>query len=246
MEVVDVLNRLEYYDDSLFRFDEELHRYTYNGEDFISVTTFISKFHKKFDQEYWSKKKADDRGISQEEILSEWKELNDRANIIGSATHQWIEDYFNKIWRPLPTDSDIIHRINKFNKIWSTDLHKLEPIKFEVRIFSKKYKIAGMIDALFLYKGKLFIVDYKTNKKFTTDDNLSWKEFLLEPFQSYLKTHLNEYSIQISLYSLILRECGLNVTAGYLVYIGPGDEDAKIYKCHNFVDILEDYLNSNI
>ena len=27
----------------------------------------------------------------------EWKKLNDRANEIGTATHNWIENYFNQI-----------------------------------------------------------------------------------------------------------------------------------------------------
>jgi membrane-associated protease RseP (regulator of RpoE activity) len=39
-----------------------------------------------------------------------------------------------------------INRINKFNVIYAKHLHKLEPLKFEVRVFSKKWKIAGMID----------------------------------------------------------------------------------------------------
>ena len=82
------------------------------------------------------------------------------ANEIGTDTHQWVEDYFNQIWKPIPSNLDLIHRINKFNKVFAKYLHRLEPIKFEVRIFSKKWNIAGMIDALFIYKGKIYILDY--------------------------------------------------------------------------------------
>jgi hypothetical protein len=121
-----------------------------------------------------------------------------------------------------------------------------EPLKFEVRVFSKKWKIAGMIDALFLYRGKIFIVDYKTNKKFTTDENIEFVEKLLPPFDGFKKTHLNEYSIQLSLYALILKEWGFEIGGAYLVHIGPGDDDAKLHKCVDMMKILEKYLNESL
>jgi ATP-dependent exoDNAse (exonuclease V) beta subunit len=245
--MIDLLRKqLECFEDINFEFDPKLHRYTYEGEPFISVTRFIQQFHKPFEQDYWSKKKAEEAGVPQEWILTEWKKLNDYANEVGTDTHQWIEDYFNKVWKPIPLNPDVLHRINKFNHIYAKQLYKLEPLKFEVRVFSKKWKIAGMIDALFLYRGKIFIIDYKTNKEFTTDNNLKYKEFLLPPFQDYYKNHLNEYSIQISMYALILREWGFNVAGGYLIHIGPGDEDAVMYKCIDFTDILKKYLDEGL
>ena len=241
--IENILQKLDCFNDPDFIFDPKLHRYTYHGEQFISVTKYIQQFHKPFESDYWSKKKAEDAGVPQEWILNEWKKLNDYANEVGTDTHQWIEDYFNKIWKPLPSNPDLIHRINKFNKIFSKHLHKLEPVKFEVRVFSKKWKIAGMIDALFLYKGRIFIIDYKTNKTSTTDENIKFKEKLLEPFDDYYKSHLSEYSIQISLYALILKEWGFDVAGGYLVHIGPDDDEAKMYKCLDMTGILESYLN---
>ena len=103
-----------------------------------------------------------------------------------------------------------------------------------------------MIDALFVYRGKIYIIDYKTNKEFTTDDNLKYKEPLLPPFQDFYKTHLSEYSIQISMYALILREWGFDVAGGYLIHIGPGDEDAVMHKCIDFTGILKDYLDEGL
>ena len=192
--MIDLLRKqLDCFNDSDFIFNPALHKYTYHSEEFISVTRFIQRFHKPFEQEFWSKKKAEEAGVPQEWILNEWKKLNDYANEVGTDTHAWIEDYFNKTWRPLPTNLDVINRINKFNVIFAKHLYKLEPLKFEVRVFSKKWKIAGMIDALFVYRGKIVILDYKTNKNFTTDENLKYKEPLLAPFNNYYKTHLNEY-----------------------------------------------------
>lgn len=244
--MIEILRKqLDCFNDIEFKFDPKEHRYTYNEEPFISVTRFIQQFHKPFDQDYWSKRKADETGVTQELILKEWKRINDYANEVGTDTHQWIEDYFNGVWKPLPTNLDVIHRINKFNKIYAKQLHKLEPLKFEVRVFSKKWKIAGMIDALFVHRGRIYILDYKTNKEFTTDKNIKYKEKLLAPFQDYYKSHLSEYSIQISMYALILKEWGFDVAGGYLVHIGPGDEDAVLHKCIDMQPILENFLNGD-
>ena len=240
----DIIKKLLDFNDSNFVFDPKYHKYTYLGKPLTSVTKYIERFETPFDEEYWSDKKSKDLGVPKNELLKEWKEGNDYANEVGSQTHKWIEDYFNKIWNPIPLNLDVVNRINKFNKIYSQYLYKLSPIKFETKVFSKRWNIAGTIDGLFYYNGKVFILDYKTNKKFTTDDDKSYKN-MLYPF-SHLKTNkLNLYSIQISLYSLILKEWGCNVGGGYLIHIGPGDEEAKIHRCVNLMDILEKYLDEN-
>ncbi len=243
--MIDVLDKLNVYNSDLaFKFDPSKHRYTYNGESFISVTQFISLFHQKFDSDYWSKYKSEESGKSQEEILKEWKDLNDRANYIGTSTHNWIEGYFNRVYQELPVDIDVIDRINKFNIAYVKYLYKLTPIKFEQRIFSKKWKIAGMIDSLFLYKDKVIMIDWKTNKLFTDDDHYKGKfEKLLSPLDTFYKNHYNEYSIQVSLYRLILKEIGIDVKACYLLHIGP-NEEAKMYTAKDFTSLLEPYLNT--
>lgn len=232
------------FDDPNFNFNPKYHQYTYNGRKYTSVTKFLENFHTKFDTEYWSKKKSEEYGIEQSELLKQWKEKNEYANFVGSSTHDWLESYFNQIYKPLPTNLDVIDRINKFNKIFATHLYKLDPVKFELRIFSKKYPIAGTLDSIFLYKNKLFIVDYKTNGDFTHNDHPNGKyEKLLYPFNDFYKNHLNDYSIQVSFYALILKEWGFDVRGGYLLYIGPND-DAKFYKCENMVDKLESFLEN--
>lgn len=238
-----IRNQLECFNDIKLEFDPKLHKYTYDGVPFTSVTRFIERFHKPFDNDFWSKRKEIETGVPQEMIINEWKKINDYANEVGTDTHQWIEDYFNQTWKPIPRNLDVLHRINKFNHIVANQLYKLEHLKSEVRVFSKRWKIAGMIDALFLYRGKIYIIDYKTNKKFTTDKDLIYKEFLLHPFNNYYKTHLNEYSIQVSMYALILKEWGIDVAGGYLLHIGPGEEEAQLYKCVDFTKILEEYLD---
>jgi len=237
----DVLNKLKVFDNN-FDFDPIQHKYYVKGEHFISVTQFISQFHKPFETDFWAQKKADEAGISKGEMLAQWKALNDRANVIGTETHNWIENYYNKIHQEIPSDLEIVDRINKFNIAYAKWLFKLKPIKFEQRIYSERWRIAGMMDALFEYNGNIFIVDWKTNKAFTHDEHPKGKyEQLLEPFGDFYKNHLNEYSIQVSLYKLILREIGIDIKACYLLHIDPNDE-AHMYKAHDLSDLLEGYL----
>ena len=239
----ELLKRLECFNDPDFLFDPGLHKYTYHGDTFQSVTQFIGQFHEPFDTEKWSKIKADQAGVDQSEIKKEWKRLNDYANEIGTDTHQWIEDYYNKIFREIPTNLDLIHRISKFNKIFAKQLHKLEPLAFEVRVFSKKWKKAGMIDALFIKDGKIFILDYKTNKEFRDDGHPKGSYHkLLEPFDDFYENHHNEYSIQLSMYAAILEEWGFEIGGAYLVYIGPGDEDAKLIKVKDMREYINKYF----
>ena len=220
-----LLKKLECFNDPEFKFDPRYHKYTYLGDQFTSVTTFIKQFHKPFEEDFWSKKKAEELGVPQEFILNEWKENREYASDVGTDTHQWIEDYFNKEWKPLSTNIDVIKRINKFNVLYATQLYKLEPLKFEVRIFSKLWKIAGTIDSLFIYRGKIYLLDWKTNKAYT---HVGGYEMMLHPFEEYYKNHHNEYSIQLSLYALILEEWGFDVGGVYIVHIGPEDE-GKLY-----------------
>lgn len=240
--IEELREKFKCFQDPKFKFEPKWHKYTYEGKKYTSVTTFLKNFHVPFDTEFWSKKKADDYGVPQEWLLQEWKEKNEYANVVGSATHDWIENYFIEKWRPLPTNLDVIDRINKFNKIFATHLYKLEPVQFELRIFSKKYPIAGTLDSLFLYKGKIFILDWKTNGDFKHDDHPKGKfQKLLTPFEDYWNNHLNDYSIQVSLYSLILEEWGFDIAGAYLVHFGP-DQEAKIYKSQDMREQLRNFL----
>ncbi len=239
-----VLEKLKYFDqDPFFIFKEKYHSYYYNNKNLTSVTTFLKRFKQEFDSEKWSKIKAEERGVSQEEILNEWKQTNERANHIGHSTHEWIENFFKGIYQPIPKDFEIIDRIDKFHKIYFEKLIKLTPIKFEQRVFSKKWSLAGTFDALFTYKDQLVIVDWKTNKKFDTESSYGTK--LLSPFETEDECKLNEYSIQISLYALMLEEVGLDVKTGYILYIGPEGEP-ELHRFKDYRPILRDYLNSNL
>jgi len=237
-----VLEKLKFFDNNPnFSFNEKYHSYSYNGDKLTSVTKFIQRFKEEFDSDKWSKKTAEKTGQEQDQVLDEWKKLNERANEIGHATHAWIENFFKGVYQPIPRDFEIIDRINKFNKIYYDKIHKLTPIKFEQRVFSTKWNLAGTFDALFSYQDKLVIVDWKTNKKFDTESKYNKK--LLTPFETEDECKLTEYSIQISLYALMLEEVGLEIKSGLILHIGPEGEP-NLYKFKDYRQILRNYLDN--
>lgn len=239
----DLLDKLKIFDDPDFRFSSSDHKYYYQNDELVSVTTYLKRFTKEFDREYWSLKKSEKTGQSQKEILEEWNQTALRASFLGTSVHQWIENYFCGVYQSLPEDPEIIHRINKFNLIWYKYLRNLTPVCFEKKVFSKKLKLAGTIDSIFMQSGRICIIDWKSNKSFLTDNDTEkcW-ENLLDPFKDFCKNNLNEYSIQISLYRLILEEADIFIPSGYLVHIGPGDTEPKIYKCKDFVPLLKEHF----
>lgn len=238
--IQDILDKLSLFEDPLFTFSHKDHKYHYDTEELSSVTKYISQFHKKFDEDFWSSRKSSQTGVDKEDILKQWKDTAKVSTDLGTEVHKWIENYFQNIPQYLPEDPEAILRINKFNILWGKFLKNLTPISFEVKVFSKRMKLAGTIDSIFLYQGHPIIIDWKTNKKFSTGQNgeKCW-ENLLPPFNEYCKNHLNEYSIQISLYMSILKEVGINIHSGYLIHIGPGDDPAKSHKVKNFLPLIE-------
>ena len=86
------------------KFHDENHAYYMNGVKTKSVTSIIGDYKHPFDKEFWSQKKADERGITKEEILTEWKYKADFACERGSAFHEFAENYLtNKVF-PFPED----------------------------------------------------------------------------------------------------------------------------------------------
>ena len=94
-----VFNNIKYYD--------EPHTYYIGGTRMVSATQIIGKFKQEFDSEFWSKKKAKERKITQEEILKEWKDKSDYACEKGTLFHEYAENYLNNKIFPYPKDRAI-------------------------------------------------------------------------------------------------------------------------------------------
>ncbi len=77
------------------RFDEKLHRYTYQGKEFLSATNYIKRWVKPFDKEMISGFTARSLGVKQEEVLGLWNDSGKLAADFGTVIHNALENYEN-------------------------------------------------------------------------------------------------------------------------------------------------------
>ncbi len=247
-----MIEQLDYFKDPNFRFDEELHMYSYVDAEFQypiqtfeSVTGWISRFKEPFKTDFWAWKKAQQRGVSKQVILDEWKATAKLGTDLGSEVHKWIEDYYNGDDPAMPTEDKVLERVDKFLTLYESKLSIFKPVAQELRVFSRTWGIAGTIDAIFELNGKYYIGDWKTNKKFTDDEfskNDYFKKKMKYPFEDLWDNSLNAYSLQLGMYAAILEvEAGFKISGSFLCWIGPEGEP-KLYKTVNVKDRLLSYL----
>jgi hypothetical protein len=243
--------KLEFFKDPSFIFEEQSHSYTFNGIKYDSVTTFLRRFKVPFERDYWIKRKSRELGVDPSVLEAEWEMKATTAADLGTRVHKWIEDFWSGLDPATPEDHEENARVSSFLSLYESRFKNLVPLKSELKIFSKKWKLAGTVDQPFLMwdekeKKVLFLIgDWKTNKEFK-DDNHPKGRFkkLLHPFSDLYENSHNEYSIQLSLYRLILEEeLGLETHGGFLVHLGPGAP--KIYPVKDLRERLKIYLQHN-
>src|ERR1035437_3188477 len=241
----DILEKLKYFNDPTFKFYPIGHTYTLNGKFLTSGTVYIKRFIKEFEEDYWSKKKADDAGVDQSVILEKWATKRNRACDIGTMTHNYIEEFYEKNKKNCPKDPDVLLRIEKFHKIYDAKLSKLESIGSEIRLFSRRWPICGTLDKLYLYENEIMVGDWKTGEKIKTNKDFCFN-YLQGPFTKWKENEVTKYSLQISLYQLMLEEAGIISNYGFVVHLPPGKDDAKLYKLHNWKEELRVYLDNEL
>jgi hypothetical protein len=185
------------------------HRVT--GEKFSSVTGSLGLVEPHFDAEAVAlaienqqdeNKKEEYIGLTQEEILSVWKEINDEANRYGSKVHDTIEKYLlnNKWYFPDDSEEGIFESkiISAFEEVGIDEGITMWPERI---LFSESYKLAGMSDLIIDIDDCFFDVgDYKTNKEFRYY-NPYCHQTLLPPFEHLQNCQWSIYTLQLSLYA---------------------------------------------
>lgn len=249
---LDYQKKLDIFKDPEFIFNESAHTYHFSGVKYDSVTTFLKRFKTPFDREYWAKRKADERGVDISVIKGEWQEKADVANVLGTTVHKWIEDYWTGMNPEMPEEIEVRNRVEKFLNLKEERFTNLVPLESELKVFSKKWRLAGTVDQPFLMwdqkKEKLLFLigDWKTNKEFKDDKHPKGRyKKLLHPFSELYENSHNEYSIQISLYRLIIEEeTGMETHGGFLCHLGPQDKP-KLYPVKDLRERLKIFLQHN-
>ena len=114
--------------------------------------------------------------------LFEWRKRvgEDVANYVarkaanrGTSVHHMCEDYLNNDFDEEKHKKKFLPYV-LFNQLRESVLQKVDNISAqECGLYSDKYKVAGRVDCIAEYDGKLSIIDFKTSSKERSDD---WNE----------------------------------------------------------------------
>ncbi len=212
-------------------FDEANHTYTApDGTPLTSVTRVIKELQTPFDTEYWSARKAAERGVSKDVIIAEWEEKRRASAERGTRVHAYIHHMLAAMGGQPPSDPRFILSNLPEERAFAAFLRDaydrgsfdVAPLALEYVIGDVELGIAGTVDALFTnpnygpYYGDIYLFDWKTGGKFATSNRF---QTLLPPFDDLDDCELNYYSLQVSLYALILRRAGLTALLMERAYI---------------------------
>ena len=187
------------------RFDPESHTFeTDNVNDFVSVTTFISRFFEKFDKEAISKRVADRRGVPVQEILDDWEQKGIEGSQLGNNIHTYCENILLGKKPPKPINDKAKAMMESVDPILKAMKRKYL-VKPEMIVFSEELKLAGIIDVFATRKVsmKYFIFDWKTNNDLNKGERFAKPGF--GPLRHIKGTTLNKYALQLNMYEFILK-----------------------------------------
>lgn len=229
-------------DFSQIKFDADEHRYFFGDKELRSVTNFIKDFQKPFDRDGIAAKTAAKQNRSVTEVLAEWDATGERARILGTTVHAYIQKVLRGEQNGQLTLDPFLSLNTKLPEIAAFDAF-LSQVSLkvcyterdiELVVGDAEFGIAGTVDALFFSPetGKHHIWDWKTGK---FDLENQW-ENLLPPFDYLSASKLNIYSLQVSLYRLIIeRNTGLDLGDSYIVHLSA----ANGYQVHRAIDLRE-------
>lgn len=219
-----------------------------NGEqkELPSVSSIIEQWVPYVNWDEKAEAKALKLGISSEELKKQWHENNIVATTCGSKTHFFGENLMNMFigreklaQRQMPFQyTEDGYLIPYCGKEWAImkyycdilDNSNVYPVMPEAKIymnlndtFKIKTPYAGTFDILMGYKinGKIVysIHDFKTNADIYKDYSRNYGITMLEPFNDLYEEAWSHYAIQLSLYSLGLKQLGLEIVDRVLIWL---------------------------
>jgi hypothetical protein len=218
---------------SALSFQSDIHKYFVKGVPINrSVSALIKDYCLPFNSHALSLGVAKKRGITQAEVLAEWKQTADEAIQKGNQAHLFGELYpFNRGLRP-QSQYDIA-----IMKFWSDLPEYIIPVTMELQMYHIEKMYAGTADIiLYNTKTKRYIIgDVKTNKDLFKNFK---RQKLTGRFNHLLDTPLNKYQIQLSYYQILLEQTEVEVSHRKVIWLLP-DGTYKIYECEDLTQYLK-------
>ena len=235
-----ILERLQVFADPRLRFEEEAHEYYLADRKLINWSTWIKDYKEPFDRAGQAPRTAAKRGISVEAVLAEW----DRSEWVGTQVHAFIESYYQDAGSAVcEPDDEVLLRCQKFQAVRASRLRDFVPVAQELRIFHEPTGLCGTLDFLGWHEPteQLYVLDWKTNKAINTDRDPIWR-MLDGPFRDLGDHEHNVYSLQISLYRILLEEAGISTAGGAIVHLPPGPGSPHVYQAIDYRSRLRNVI----
>lgn len=238
--------------DSRISFDEPTHTYKIDGssEGVISVTTLIHHHFPQFNADEVLKKMRNSRngladkykGLSDDQIKSQWSESGKEASGKGTKMHKSIElfynDDFDYIYEDQPTE------FMYFIAFHETVKHRLTPYRTEWSIFRGDIKLAGQLDMLYSIngqEGKYALYDWKRSKEIKLENKF---EKGLGKLSHLDNCNYNHYSIQLNVYKRILETLyGLSIVEMVLVILHPDNKSFQLFEVKEMKNEIDYIIN---
>ena len=221
-------------------FEEEGHKYTIDGQEYIPVSNVIKEYEPQVD---WDQKAADYAlkwHKKKEDVQRDWKLNNLKSTISGTRTHCFGESYTNLMcgYPELICEQNKPQYIKEYNtmvptypkedavvKFYNELSRNLHPVGAEFKL-STEYiegvrKICGTCDLLF-YNSELdgFIIgDWKTNKTLIKDYNRTYGIMMEGVMSKYYDEPLSHYILQFNIYQRLLESIGIKIIDRMLLWL---------------------------
>lgn len=183
------------------------HKYFHKvtGLEYISVSKLLGGLATKFDSEGVSKMVAKSRGVTQAEVLKEWKDITLVSTDHGTRIHNALELYKQNA-TVLPENEDLREMIVDICKNYS----EYYQVHDELTLYNDECRIAGTSDMICIVtktKGGYFDVeDYKTNMRNGIETFSKYKKRMLPPFDYLEDCSFVKYSLQLSIYAYMFEQ----------------------------------------
>ena len=239
-----------------YTFIEDGHYYLCNGKRVgISTTGLISQYENHFDSETISQQVANKRGISQQEVLEEWRIENLHSTIKGSFIHEFAQSLwegkeyvfdYSKVPKEIDIDrlkSDINKLIPQAINFYNDYKDMYELIGCEVYLGDEDFDECGATDQILYnkYTGGIAIIDYKTNKEIKRESYKHKK--MLIPLNKFDDCNHVHYSLQLSGYKFKFeKNTKLKVDETFIVYFNINADNYEIIEPLNMEKEVEEIL----
>ena len=223
------------------QFDRATHTYTLHGQELISVTTLLKRLQPPFDALYWSERKAPSLGMSAEALREQWDRKRARGLARGTRVHYFAEAALRG---ELMQTRHLRDEERAFFAFWQAARDQFTVLHTEQVVADAELGVAGSLDALLLHRasGRLTLWDWKTGDHFREGS----RYHLLAPFADVPDCELHRYSLQLSLYWLIVeRNTEYVIDGARLVHLAPGGHHA-IYEAIDYRARLLDWLQGGL